>query len=292
MSKNRLGRGLEALLGDLDEADPADEEQPQILRTEGLTRLPIEWLQVTNTQPRLQFDQEALGELAESIRIHGILQPIIVMPSVIESGKYFIVAGERRWRAAQTAGLSEVPVIIRDRPSENSLEIALIENIQRVDLNPLEEAQAFAQLIDDYGMTQQQVAQQMGKSRPYVANRLRLLQLPEKVRLALEKGQLSEGHLRLLIGQDRAEQFAQSAIDENWSVKELQQALRDNGKATGERPAHPKRQSEDLESLARKLSEKLQMNVTIKAQKQGRGRLSIAFDNLEQFDELERLLMA
>ena len=183
-----LGRGLNALLGDPD-------LQPQ---GEGSVTLPISQVEPGLNQPRKRFDQEALADLAESIRIHGIIQPLTVRR--LSTGYYQIIAGERRWRAAKLAGLTEVPAVIMEADDRKVMELGLIENLQREDLNPAEEARGYQTLMEEYGLTQEQVAQQMGKSRPAIANTLRLLALPEDIMKLVEEGQLSAGHARAILG--------------------------------------------------------------------------------------------
>ena len=183
-----LGRGLNALLGDPD-------LQPQ---SEGSVTLPISQVEPGLNQPRKRFDPEALADLAESIRVHGIIQPLTVRR--LASGYYQIIAGERRWRAAKEAGLTEVPAVIIEADDRKVMELGLIENLQREDLNPAEEARGYQSLMEDYGLTQEQVAQRMGKSRPAVANTLRLLALPDDLMKLVEEGQLSAGHARAILG--------------------------------------------------------------------------------------------
>ena len=208
-----LGRGLNALLGDPD------------LQTqgEGAVTLPISQVEPGLNQPRKRFDQEALDDLAESIRVHGIIQPLTVRR--LASGYYQIIAGERRWRAAKAAGLAEVPVVIIEADDRKVMELGLIENLQREDLNPAEEARGYRTLMEDYGLTQEQVAQQMGKSRPAITNTLRLLALPDEVMSLVEEGVLSAGHARAILGAPTASlqrEAATRVVEGQFSVRQTE----------------------------------------------------------------------
>lgn len=208
-----LGRGLNALLGDPD-------LQPQ---GEGSVTLPISQVEPGLNQPRKRFDQEALDDLTESIRTHGIIQPLTVRR--LASGYYQIIAGERRWRAAKAAGLAEVPVVIIEADDRKVMELGLIENLQREDLNPAEEARGYQVLMEEYGLTQEQVAQQMGKSRPAIANTLRLLALPQEVLTMLEEGTLSAGHARAILGaptQELQKEAAKKTVEAQLSVRQTE----------------------------------------------------------------------
>jgi ParB family chromosome partitioning protein len=209
--KRRLGRGLAALIGD----DVIEAASPEESR--GLRHLPIELLHSNPNNPRKQFQEEELEDLSKSIREKGLLQPIVVRQRA--DGEYEIVAGERRWRASQRAGLHELPVLIRDLSDGETLEIALIENIQRSDLNPLEEARAYGQLLEQFSYTQQQLADSVGKSRSHIANTLRLLTLPESVRSYIEDGKLTAGHARTLVATDSPADLANKIISLGLSVK-------------------------------------------------------------------------
>ena len=213
MAKQRgLGKGLEALFAD----NNTDE-------TQGAVTLKIGEIEPNREQPRKRFEEEALTQLAESIRTHGVIQPLLVRP--LAGGGYQLVAGERRWRAARMAGLTEVPVVVKDLSEQETMEIALIENLQREDLNPIEEALGYQELMDAYGFTQEQVAKRVGKSRSAVANALRLIGLPEEIRPLLENGSLSAGHARALLAlEDKAQmvETANLAVDKGLSVRELE----------------------------------------------------------------------
>ncbi|MGI9415792.1 MAG: ParB/RepB/Spo0J family partition protein, partial [Hyphomicrobiales bacterium] len=219
-AKKRLGRGLAALIGD----DTTEEGLVEDVRT--LRHMPIEFLTKNPRNPRRRFGEEDLADLAASVREKGLLQPIVVRPVEDQSNKYEIVAGERRWRAAQKAGIHEVPVIIRTFSDGEALEIALVENIQRADLNPIEEAQGYQQLIDHFGYTQQQLADSIGKSRSHIANTLRLLTLPEKIQTYLTDGSLTAGHARALVATDAPESIAEKIVKLGLSVRDAEDLAR------------------------------------------------------------------
>jgi ParB family chromosome partitioning protein len=292
----RLGRGLAALIGDVGEEPsaaqaPAPSDQPRKPR-----RAPIESLKPNPRNPRRTFREEELAELAESIRERGIIQPIVVRET--GDGSYEIIAGERRWRAAQRAGLHDVPIAIVDATDIQSLEYAIIENVQRADLNPIEEASGYLALIEQCNHTQEQVAQIVGKSRPYVANFLRLLKLPEPVKNLVRQGKLSAGHARLLVGHANPMVLAEMAIDEGFSVRQLEEWVRtpegQPGDATMDRilkkankPAPAK--DADTRALERRLTDALGLEVTIDHRGE-KGTLSIKYKDLDQLDAVVRKL--
>ena len=264
-----LGRGLDALLG-----DPAI-QQPQ---GEGAVSLPISQVQPGLNQPRKRFDEASLADLAESIRIHGIIQPLTVRR--LSSGYYQIIAGERRWRAAKSAGLDEVPVVIIEADDRKVMELGLIENLQREDLNPAEEARGYQVLMEDYGLTQEQVAQQIGKSRPAIANTLRLLALPEDLLRLVEEGQLSSGHARAILGAPTPElqrEAARRVIEHQLSVRQTETLV----KALQKEPTDtPKDDGPDLSlylgELEKNLSSSLGRKVKI-AHKGKKGRIELEY---------------
>ncbi len=273
----RLGRGLDALFGD---APRPDAVQAQ---AEGVQALPIERLQRGRYQPRTRMEPEALNELAESIRAQGIVQPILVR----RAGSGFeIIAGERRWRAAQLAGLSEVPVIVRDIPDRAAMAVALIENIQREDLNPLEEAAGLKRLQEEFGLTHDEIATHVGRSRAAVTNLLRLLGLAPEVRSLLEAGEIEMGHGRALLAiTDPAAQtaLAREAAAAGLSVRETERRVQQHG-----RPAPAKAAPDpDVAALERRLTETLGARVRIQARGAGAGRITIDYHSM---DELEGLL--
>ena len=294
--KRGLGRGLEALLGTGNKgaAPGADAVAPG----ETLHTLPIGALQPGKYQPRTGMDAGKLAELAESIKAQGLIQPIVVRVIGQRDGRphYEIIAGERRWRAATQAGLEQVPVVVRDVDDRAVIAMALIENIQREDLNPLEEAQALSRLIDEFSLTHQQAAEAVGRSRAAVSNLLRLLELPDAIRALLEDKSLEMGHARALLtlAPAAALQLAKDAVAEGWSVREVERRaqLLAKGqlpaKKAGKAPA--KRADADIAALERELSEKLGAKVAVQHGRGGRGKLVIAYHGLESLDGiLERL---
>jgi ParB family chromosome partitioning protein len=272
--KRGLGRGLDALLGD---AAPA-----QAPASDNTSVLPIESLRPGKYQPRTGMNPELLAELAASIRAHGVVQPLVVRR--LDASQYEIVAGERRWRAAQQAGLSEIPVVIRDIPDRSAIAIALIENIQREDLNPLEEAQALKRLIDEFDATHQEAADAVGRSRAAVSNLLRLLELAPEVRKLLEAQKIDMGHARALLTLPTLLQvrLATMAADNGWSVRELEAEAR---KAqTLPKVKSATRRDANVHSLETELSERLAARVAIQQGRGGRGKLVIAYNNLDELD--------
>lgn len=285
-----LGRGLEALLG-------GDRAAPQAAATgEQLLALPLDRLRPGRYQPRSRMDETALQDLAASLRTHGMMQPIVVR-ALGEEAAWEIIAGERRFRAAKLAGLAEVPVIVREVPDEQALQLALIENIQRENLNPLEEAQAIRRLIDEFGFSHERAADAIGRSRSATSNLLRLLNLADPVQTMLLAGDLDMGHARALLALDRAAQImvAHEVVERRLSVREteklVQKALEGEGHARSDR-----RQavlSGDVARLQERLADTLAAPVTIRANARGRGTLTIGFGDLEQFQGLlERLGLA
>ena len=303
--RSHLGRGLAALFGeDAPGAAAAPAKDTSRGAGAGLgpgLTLPIERLAPGSLQPRQRFDEDELERLAESIKSSGLLQPILVRPRPGHPEEYEIVAGERRWRAAQIARLHEVPVIIRELADAKALEIALIENVQREDLSPIEEARAFQRLIAEFGHSQGELGAQLGKSRSHIANTLRLLSLPDAIQDLVQEGSLSAGHARALIGADNAEKLAQRCVTEGLSVRALESLVkraRDAAKppVPGAAPASRKaeRGTKDADTLAleRDLENLLGLKVTIDYGPGG-GKLSIHYDTLEQLDDvLHRLNQA
>ena len=298
--KNRgLGRGLSALLGDQDTNSPRTGAEAAEIRAaergtesgKGLEQ-PIELLVRNPDQPRRMFVEADIDELAASIREKGILQPILVRPAPGQAGHYQIVAGERRWRAAQKAGLHTVPVIIRELDDLDVMEIGIIENVQRADLNPIEEARGYKVLQDRFGRTQDALAQVVGKSRPHIANMLRLLGLPEVVQDHVLHGRLSAGHARALITSDRAEALAEEIIAKGLSVRQTEALVREDlaGPKTPATPKSRPQQNPDTLSLEQDLQEALGLNVKLD-DRGGSGELRLSYASLEQLDELCRKLM-
>jgi ParB family transcriptional regulator, chromosome partitioning protein len=275
--KPRLGRGLDALLGSALEAAAAPAGKDE------LKQLPVDLLQRGKYQPRTHMSQEALQELADSIKVQGVVQPIVVRS--IGGGRYEIVAGERRWRASQLAGLHTVPAVVRDIPDEAAIAIALIENIQRENLNPVEEAMALQRLIDEFGMTHQQTAESVGRSRAAVTNLLRLLTLNADVREMLEQAQMDMGHARALLALTGKAQSdaARQVVDKGLSVRETEQLVR----RLTERPHAAKavhRKDPDVRALEEKLSDKLGARVHVQYGASGKGKLVIEYNSMDELD--------
>lgn len=276
-----LGRGLNALLGDPD-------IHPQ---GEGSVTLPISQVEPGLNQPRKRFDQDALADLTESIRLHGIIQPLTVRR--LASGYYQIIAGERRWRAAKAAGLSEIPAVIIEADDRKVMELGLIENLQREDLNPAEEARGYQALMADYGLTQEQVAKQMGKSRPTIANTLRLLALPEDLMMQVEEGQLSAGHARAILGAPNAalqREAAKRVVAGQLSVRQTEALIKVLQK---EKKDKPKPAGENLSlylgELEKDLSGRLGRKVHI-AHKGKKGRIELEYYDNQDLEGLLALL--
>ncbi|GIX16121.1 MAG: chromosome partitioning protein ParB [Rhodothalassiaceae bacterium] len=289
-----LGRGLSALLGELEAEAAAGEDAPG---GSGVRRLPITRLRPGRFQPRRHFTAEDLGELAASLRKTGMLQPILVRPLDEEDPEgpvYEIVAGERRWRAAQAAGLHEVPVIERRLEDAEALEIALVENIQRRDLTPIEEARAYRRLIDEFGYGTEEVGRLVGKSRSHVANLLRLLQLPQAVQEMVEEGALAMGHARALVGVPDAEFLARRIAAEGLSVRAVEDLAAGAKAAGGGRRGRARRRrvvdDPDIRDLAETLGRLLGTRVDIRHRPDGGGRLVLHYRNIEQLDRFCRML--
>ncbi len=293
--KRGLGRGLDALLGPKGAVTPVSvaavaEPQPGEL----LRKLPIDQLQPGKYQPRRDMDEAKLAELSESIKAQGVIQPILVRQ--LEGGKHEIIAGERRWRASRLAGLDEVPVVVRELEDRTVIAMALIENIQREDLNPLEEAEALARLVSEFTLTHAEAAQAVGRSRASVSNLLRLIDLPVGVRVLLETRRLEMGHARALLtlAPELATKLAEEAAEQGWSVREVEHRAQQfaAGKVPGARKAKPAPTAPqaDIASLETELSETLGTKVAISHGRGGKGKLVIHYTDLDTLDGvLERL---
>jgi ParB family chromosome partitioning protein len=275
--KRRLGRGLAALIGD----DTTEEAVVHDART--LRHVPIEFLHANPKNPRKHFADSDLEDLTRSIRDKGLLQPLVVRQ---RGSEFEIVAGERRWRAAQRAGIHEVPVLIRDLTDGEALEIALIENIQRADLNALEEARAYQQLMDQFDYTQQQLADSVGKSRSHIANTIRLLSLPESVRRHIEDGALTAGHARALVATDSPQQLAEKIIQLGMTVREAEGLSRSEAEAKGRPPVVKAQKDADTVALERQLSEVLGLKVEIVNKGRAGGSVTVRYKTLEQLDDV------
>ena len=290
-----LGRGLSALLGE-SEAELASAEArdaDRAVASAAARETPIELLRRNPDQPRRQFAEGDINELADSIREVGILQPILVRPAPGSAGDYQIVAGERRWRAAQMAGLKTVPILVRELDDLAVLEIGIIENVQRADLNPVEEALGYRALIERFGRTQEAVAQTVGKSRSHVANALRLLSLPDEVQGLLLSGALSAGHARAIVSASDPVGLARQIVDGGLSVRATEALVRKAGTGSGSRPARPGKaggvKDADTRALEADLSDILGLDVEI-LDRDGAGEIRISYATLEQLDDLCRRL--
>ena len=279
VKKRGLGRGLDALLGTMNTSGGA--VAPEQSSDDALRELPLQQLSPGKHQPRRHFDEAALSELTESIRAQGVVQPIVVRP--LESDRYEIVAGERRWRAAQRAGLSHIPVVVRDLDERSAMAIALVENIQRADLNALEEAEALHRLIQECGLTHEACAEAVGKSRAAVSNLLRLMELEADVQALLRAGNLSFGHAKVLLGISgtRQSQLAKQVVERQLSVRQTEALVHGEPALAAKKPAPV---AAPLES---ELARKWGAGVKLQQSAQGRGKLTIAFKSSA---ELERLL--
>jgi ParB family chromosome partitioning protein len=284
-----LGRGLSALMADVNMDNSRNaasvERAPD-------SHLPIEKIFPNPNQPRRVFEPQAMEELAESIRQKGVIQPLIVRPSA--DGRYEIVAGERRWRAAQAANLHQIPVLIRDFSDMEMLEIAIIENIQRADLNAIDEAQAYKQLMDKFGHTQEKIAEGLARSRSHIANLLRLLTLPESVQDLVRTGRLSAGHARALIGTPDAEAIAMQVVKDGLSVRAVEDMMRRKAAETNQAAAAPRRpmgdKDADTKALEADLAASLKMSVSIEHTSDGGGIVNISYKTLDDLDRLCALL--
>jgi ParB family transcriptional regulator, chromosome partitioning protein len=286
-SRSRLGRGLAALIGEVSsEASSAD-------RPRGQRRLPTGALRPNARNPRRVFSNAELDELTASLRERGIIQPIVARPVRGATDSYEIIAGERRWRAAQRAGLHDVPVVIIEASDAEALQIAIIENVQRADLNPLEEADGYRALMDEFSNSQEDIAKIIGKSRSHVANTLRLLKLPETVKAHIHSGKLSAGHARMLIGQPNAEQLAEEIVARGLNVRQVEAMARETGRKHGKgngRETHARdEKNADLIALEKRISDSLGLAVNIENSARG-GTLTIRYRNFEQLDEVLRRL--
>ena len=288
-SKRRLGRGLAALIGEMDQLPAADIGARPAVNPDRL--VPIEFVGRNPRNPRRYFDESQLQDLASSIRQHGIVQPVVVRTTA--DNRFEIIAGERRWRAAQLAGLTDIPVIIRDVDDRTALEIAIVENVQRSDLNPLEEAMGYELLIADHGYTQNDLGEVIGKSRSHVANSLRLLKLPEPVRDMLASGTLSAGHARALIPTSDPIALAKAVVAKGMSVRDAERLAQNDIKAMSDpnhgQTARGHEKDADTVALERTLSDVLGLDVTVNHKGSG-GQLRIAYKTLEQLEEICRLL--
>ena len=277
--KRGLGRGLSALLGDESE-DYASLDRVRLTKT-----VPIEFLQPGSAQPRRHFDDAAIAALVESVREKGILQPLLVRRHPEQTNMYEIVAGERRWRAAQRAGLAEIPVVIKELDDSEALEIALIENVQREDLTAIEEAQGYRRLMDEFDHTQEALSRAIGKSRSHIANLLRLLTLPDSVQAMVNDGSLSAGHARALINTEAPSVWAQLVVSRGLSVRQIESLVKKSTGGSAPKPAAPLGRDPNIVALENDLSQMLGLRVSIKTKGEG-GTLDIVYESLEQLDDV------
>ncbi|WP_164019222.1 ParB/RepB/Spo0J family partition protein [Pyxidicoccus trucidator] len=290
MQKRALGRGLSALIPQAAPA-PAGKAAEQAALKAGVLKLPIESIHRDKEQPRQHFDEVKLKELSDSIKAQGVLQPILVRK---DGDGYRIIAGERRWRASQAAGLKEVPAIVKDVTEVQAFELALVENLQRADLNPIEEAEGYKRLVEEFKLTQEQVSQRVGKERSTVANALRLLALPEDVKVMVADGALSMGHARALLGVPRLpelQNLAKQIADKKLSVRDterLVQQSRSPGKKDAGKSA-PK-QSPQVKSLVEELQRRLGTKVRLTERSPGKGTIEVDFFSYDDLDRLLKLL--
>ncbi len=284
MSTRNLGRGLNALLGD----DESEAYTPA--KGEAVTTVPLSDLEPSPFQPRRVFNEDAINDLVESIKTKGVLQPLLVRLKNGERDKYEIIGGERRWRASQMAGLTDVPVLVKTFSDKEALEVALIENLQRQDLNPLEEAEGYKRLMEEFANTQEDLARAVGKSRSHVANTMRLLSLPEKVKGYLETGKLTSGHARALLNAREPEILAEAVISKGLNVRQTEK-LAQNSEQKKPRATPVKRsdKQEECDLLAADLARTLGLNVVIRSKTRG-GELILSYETLEQLDDLIRRL--
>jgi ParB family chromosome partitioning protein len=280
-ARSRLGRGLASLIGDMGAETNKNVEHPR-----GQRRVAIEFLHPNPRNPRRQFAAAELDELAASIKERGIIQPIAVRPAPGASGAFEIIAGERRWRAAQRAGVHDVPVVVLEVSDAEALELAIIENVQREDLNPLEEAAGYQALGDEFKHSQDEIAKIVGKSRSHVTNMLRLLKLPEAVQAFIRSGELSAGHARALIGNANAETLTREIIARGLNVRQVEELVRER---VARRPRATPAKDADTAALEKRLGDALGLKVTID-HKGGRGAVHIAYSNLDQLQDVIKRL--
>lgn len=286
--RSRLGRGLAALIGDV------GDEIGAIERSRGQRRVPVEFLRPSARNPRRSFGEDDLEELTASIRERGILQPIIVRSIAGMADAYEIIAGERRWRAAQRAELHDVPVILVEADDREALEIAIVENVQRTDLNAIEEAAGYERLIAEFSYTQNDLARVIGKSRSHVANTLRLSKLPEPVRKMVSEGAVSAGHARALLSVSDPELMAKKIVDEGLSVRDIERIVQEESRGeTKSVPGKPKPEKDpDTRAVEKALEEVLGVAVSIQHRANGGGEMRLSYKTLEQLDALCRRLKA
>ncbi|PZQ79439.1 MAG: chromosome partitioning protein ParB [Ancylobacter novellus] len=297
--RSRLGRGLAALIGDMAEmSDLGGERQGRTTPPGAARKVPVSFLRANPNNPRRTFGEEDLEDLAASIRERGVIQPIVVRAVAGARDAYEIVAGERRWRATQRAGVHEVPIVVVEVDDREALEIAIIENVQRADLNPLEEAAGYQALAEQFGYSQNDLARVIGKSRSHVANTVRLLKLPESVKEYLADGRLSAGHARALLTQEDPEGLARAIVERGMNVRAIEQLAQELNAAKAEAAGKPARKAKtapaldaDTAALQRRLSDALGLQVSLRHEGEA-GELRIRYSSLDQLDEVCRRLAA
>lgn len=292
MKRKALGKGLSSLIPEAPKRKPAQQTSPAQPVTDGLQQLDIDKIWPNRAQPREQFDQERLDELAESLKTHGVLQPVIVRPS--DGGTFELIAGERRWRAAQIAGLLKIPAVIREVTDDKLLELALIENLQRADLNPIEEATAYQALINDLGLSQQEAAERVGKQRATVANALRLLNLPVEVQALVQGGELTAGHAKSLAGvtDTRAQiELAKRIVAEGLSVRAVEQLVRRSEPSRKKAVAASDQRDPNVVAAEETLQSAMGTKVRIAQGRTGAGRLELHFYSAEELDRIYDLVL-
>jgi len=284
-TRSRLGRGLAALIGDVGEESQSTE------RARAQRRVPIEFLRANPRNPRRTFSESELGELAASIHERGIIQPILVRAIRGQPDAYEIIAGERRWRAAQRAGLHDVPIVLIEASDKESLELAIIENVQRTDLNAIEEAMGYDALATEFKHSQDEIAQIVGKSRSHVANTLRLLKLSDVIKQYIRSGKLSAGHARMLLGQPNAEELAEDIINRGLNVRQVEALARKDGKAQARDLKPKKNAKKDADTLALEKRVSDALGLVVSVDHRGKwGILHVHYRDLEQLDEIIRRL--
>jgi len=296
---SRLGRGLSALIGEVEamgvRSPAANTPAPDVPPAERPNEIALELIRRNPAQPRRSFDDAELRELAESLKTKGVLQAILVRPDPKEAGKFQIIAGERRWRAARMAGLTHIPAVVKDVDELALLEIGIIENVQRADLNPVDEAEAYDALIKRFGRTQEGLATSVGKSRAHITNTLRLLQLPEGARRHIREGRISAGHARAALGSANPEALIELAIERGLSVREVEAKARESRDAhleTKSMPSKPAAEKDvDTEALEADISRELGLVVDIRHGREG-GEIRIKYRDLEQLDDVCKRLTA
>jgi ParB family chromosome partitioning protein len=281
-SRSRLGRGLASLIGDM------GAESTVVDRSRGQRRIPIEHVRANPKNPRKHFSNAELDDLANSIRERGIIQPIVVR-QVRGTETFEIVAGERRWRAAQRAALHDVPVVVVEANDSEALQLAIIENVQRADLNPMEEAAGYQSLADQFNYSQEDISRLVGKSRSHIANTMRLLKLSAPIQTLINDGKLSAGHARMLVGQPNAEQLAQDIVSRGLNVRQVEDLARDNPNRVDKKPRAPAQKDADTIALEKRVSDILGLTVSVDHRGEG-GTVHIKYRDLEQLDEIMKRL--